>query len=99
MKDTCKQCGGSGVVDSGGFTEQGKPIDVPCGCDSNLLEFGGLTKSMVGAVEDALSMGSGAWDMLDPRDVIHEILKLNAKGVFSGVIVNDEAVETGMDGK
>ena len=27
----CSECGGSGVVDSGGFREDGKPIDVPCG--------------------------------------------------------------------
>lgn len=26
----CEFCGGNGVVDSGGFTEDGRPIEVPC---------------------------------------------------------------------
>lgn len=26
----CKECGGKGSVDSGGFTEWGSPIEIPC---------------------------------------------------------------------
>lgn len=28
--DECRWCGGTGVVDSGGFDEAGRPINVPC---------------------------------------------------------------------
>jgi hypothetical protein len=29
-KPVCKECGGQGSVDSGGFTPDGRSIDVPC---------------------------------------------------------------------
>lgn len=29
---SCPECGGDGVVDSGGFTPYGEPINVPCDC-------------------------------------------------------------------
>lgn len=32
-KPQCSICGGTGSVDSGGFTEQGYSIDVPCQCN------------------------------------------------------------------
>lgn len=41
---TCERCGGSGVIDSGGFTPWSSPIDLPCpACNSkwdDLVQIG-----------------------------------------------------------
>lgn len=37
---TCQTCGGSGGVDSGGFTPWGSPIDVPCpDCSKDVIDY------------------------------------------------------------
>jgi hypothetical protein len=35
VKVKCDICLDTGAVDSGGFTEDGRPIDVPCECQLN----------------------------------------------------------------